>query len=81
MPKCDFNKVTKQLSPVNVLHIFRTPFPKNTCRGLLLLHVRKAYFPEHLSVTVWNRSNQFSIYSSLQQLYIQCQRPGNLIKY
>ena len=37
MPKCDFNKVVKQLffeitlrhgcSPVNLLHIFRTPFP------------------------------------------------------
>ena len=39
MPKCDFNKVAKQLywnhssawvfSPVNFLHIFRTPFTKN----------------------------------------------------
>ena len=38
MPKCDFNKVAKQLyfitllrhmcSPVNLLHIFRTPFSK-----------------------------------------------------
>ena len=39
MPKCDFNKVATQLieitlwhqrSPVNLLHIFGTPFPKNT---------------------------------------------------
>ena len=31
MPKCDFKKIVKQrCSPVNVLHIFRTPFPKNT---------------------------------------------------
>ena len=47
MSKCNFNKVallckfteiTLQhgCSPVNLLHIFRTPFPKNTCRGLLL---------------------------------------------
>ena len=38
IPKCDFNKVAKQLmcSPGDLLHIFRTPFPKNTSRGLLL---------------------------------------------
>ena len=45
MPKCDFNKVAKQLieiavrhgcSPVNLLHIFRTPYPKNTSEWLLL---------------------------------------------
>ena len=35
MPKYDFNKVAKQIalwhgsSPVNLLHIFRTPFPEN----------------------------------------------------
>ena len=37
---CDFNKVAKQLrhgcSPVNLLHIFRTPFPMNTSGGMLL---------------------------------------------
>ena len=40
MPKCDFNKVVLQLrhgcSPVNLFHIFRTPFSKNTFGGLLL---------------------------------------------
>ena len=45
MPKFDFNKVALQLieitlqhecSPVNLLHIFRTPFLKNTFGGLLL---------------------------------------------
>ena len=38
MPKCDFNKVRLQhgCSPVNLLHIFRTPFPKNTFGWLLL---------------------------------------------
>ena len=42
MPKCDFNRVAKHTlrhgcSPVNLLHIFRTLFPKNTSGGLLLL--------------------------------------------
>ena len=41
MPKCDFNKVAfltlrHGCSPVNLLHIYRTPFPKNTPRRLLL---------------------------------------------
>ena len=40
MPKSDFNKVALQLlhgcSPVNLLHIFRTPFLKNTSGGLFL---------------------------------------------
>ena len=37
MPKCDFNKVAKHgYSPVNLLHIFRTSFPKNTSGRLLL---------------------------------------------
>ena len=47
MSKCGFNKVAKQGNfieiavwhrcfPVTSLHIFRTPIPRNTCRGLLL---------------------------------------------
>ena len=49
MLKCHFNKVASQngqihsnilsafgCSPVNLLHIFRIPFPKNTSGGLLL---------------------------------------------
>ena len=45
MPKCDFNKVAVQFteitlqhacSPVNLLHIFRTPFLKNSSEWLLL---------------------------------------------
>ena len=54
MPKCDFNKVAKQsklqgnfieialrygCSPINLLHIFKIPFPKNTSEGLLLVMV------------------------------------------
>ena len=38
-PKSDFNKVAifwYGCSPVNLLHIFRTPFPKNTSGRLLL---------------------------------------------
>ena len=41
MSKCNFNKVAKQIalrrgcSPVNLPHIFRTPFIKNTSEGLL----------------------------------------------
>ena len=43
MPKCDFNKVVYnkielryECFRVNLLHIFRTPFPYNTSEGLLL---------------------------------------------
>ena len=41
MPKCDFNKVALHTlrhgcSPVNLLHIFRTPFSENTSGRLLL---------------------------------------------
>ena len=41
MPKCDFSKVIEialrhGCSPVNLLHIFRAPPPKNTSRRLLL---------------------------------------------
>ena len=45
MPKCDFNKVAGNFieialqhgySAVNLLHIFRTPFPRNTTGWLLL---------------------------------------------
>ena len=45
MPKCDFNKLQSKFteitlrhvcSPVNLLYIFRTPFPKNTSAGQLL---------------------------------------------
>ena len=45
IPKCDFNKVAKQLywnrtsawcSPVNLLYVFGTPFPKKTSRWQIL---------------------------------------------
>ena len=41
MPKCDFSNFIEitlwhGCSPVNLQHIFRTSFPKNTSGGLLL---------------------------------------------
>ena len=51
MPKCDFNEVLCNFieialwhgcSPVNLLHIFRTPFPRNTS-GWLLLNICKPF--------------------------------------
>ena len=46
MPKCDFNKVGNHTShgrfPINLLHISRTPFPKNTS-GWLLLYISKPF--------------------------------------
>ena len=56
MPKCDFDKDAKQLywnctstwvSPVNLLHIFRTTFLKNTS-GWLLLKIF-SFFLQHFS--------------------------------
>ena len=44
IPKCDFNKVPLEIplwhgcSPVNLLHIFRISFHKNTYGRLLLIH-------------------------------------------
>ena len=44
MPKCDFKRVSNieialrhGCSRVNLLQILRTPFPKNTSQGLLLI--------------------------------------------
>ena len=36
MKKQPSGDVLKKRCPVNLLHIFRTPFLKNTCKGLLL---------------------------------------------
>ena len=52
MPKCDFNKVANFVeitprhgcSPLNLLYIFRTPFPKNTPGRLLLKYETKCNF-------------------------------------
>ena len=47
MPKCHFNNVANFIemtlrhgcSPVNLLHLFRIPFPRNTSGWLLLFFV------------------------------------------
>ena len=51
MSKCDFNKVAKQLcSLVNLQHIFRAPFPKNTpgVRRLFSVNKVRKRFGRHL---------------------------------
>ena len=62
MSKCDFNKVAKQLywnptsawvSLVNLLHIFRTPFPRNTSGWLLLKKQKYIRWNKHL---VWMKT-------------------------
>ena len=55
MPKCNFNKVACTFieitlrhgwSPINLLHIFRTPFTKNASEWLLYIYV-------HLRKSIW----------------------------
>ena len=43
MTKCEFNKVVHRhgCAPVNLLHIFRTPFLRNTNVGLRLSRITK----------------------------------------
>ena len=49
MSKCDFNKIAfrHRCSPVNLLHTFRAPFPRNTS-GWLLLKVSRELFQKTL---------------------------------
>ena len=57
MRKCDFNKAAIEITirhgcfPVNLLHIFRTPFLKNTS-GWLLLMFALEYIKNKLSITL-----------------------------
>ena len=52
MPKCDFNKLCNFIeialwhgwSLINLPHILRTSYPKNTSEGLLLMNVRLAWY-------------------------------------
>ena len=45
MSKSDYNKVAFKIAfpdgcfPENLLHVFKTPFPKNTSERLLLVYV------------------------------------------
>ena len=61
MPKCDFKKAAKQLywntlhyggSAVNLLHIFREPFPKKIS-GLLLLKNLKIRLASLVNSRIW----------------------------
>ena len=52
MPKCDFNKVA--LQPVNLLHFFRTLFPRNSSGGLLL-NTPNIFIYFNFNCTIWNK--------------------------
>ena len=45
-------KLRYQCSPVNLQHIFRTPFPKNTSGGLLLSVVSTSTLLVHVGLVV-----------------------------
>ena len=47
MPKCDF-KLWHGFSLVNLLHIFKTPFPKNISGGLFLSGVPEQFKLRHI---------------------------------
>ena len=49
-----------ECSPVNLLHILRTPFPKNTSRGLLL-----NFFSEVLLLKIFNIDRKTLVLESL----------------
>ena len=46
-----------ECSSVNLLHIFRTPFPKNTSEGLLL-HLQKLFLS---IILLWNTSARLKV--------------------
>ena len=74
MPECDFNvkfqsnfiKVTLRhgQSPVNLLHIFKTSFPKYTYGGLLL-HLQAVF----LIVKTQRRSNLLFDYTLISSIF------------
>ena len=70
MPKCDFNNFAKATllkshfgmvcSPVDLLHIFRTSFLKNTSGGLLL------FFAEHHRSTDSESGSELVVHTQLK---------------
>ena len=81
MPNADFNKVALQItlwhrcSSVNLLHIFRTPFPRNTSAWLLL------YFPmlhRRFSTVFWICLITTKIYSQIIQIPLTIGSPASL---
>ena len=69
MSKCGLNKVAFNFieitlrhgcSPVNLLHIFRTPFPNKTCGSLLLqniLRIDQCLLDDNNTATIKNKLN------------------------
>ena len=61
MPKCDFIEIAFQHGcfPVDVLHIPRTPFPKNISGQLLLkfrkIHSKTPVFATLLKKKIWHK--------------------------
>ena len=71
MLKCDFNKVAKHgCSHVNLLHIFRTPFLKNTSGWLFLKEAFEQKFLTIMSKTFLNYVGLLFLPTDLQQLPI-----------
>ena len=66
MPKCDFNKVA-------LLHIFRTPFLKNTC-GWLLLKVHSFFTPFLKFHEKVNRDSKTKV--NISKFYIEPAQTG-----
>ena len=63
MLKCDFNKVTSNFieitlchgcSPVNLLHIFRTPLPNNDSYERHNLSVKLVFF-RYVVIKMWQK--------------------------
>ena len=63
-------------SPVNLLHIFRTAFPKNTSEQLLLVFVKdlyqltRKYHVFHLFITITNTLLIFTLYCLKSHTYL-----------
>ena len=72
MPKCDFNKLLckfiemtlrHRVSPVNLVHIFKKPFLKNTSGWLLLTRIRTTgiYIWQNLCVSSYTSAELFLV--------------------
>ena len=74
MPKCDFNKIALRHGcfPVSLLHIFRTPFPKNIS-GRLLLDLSKNQKQQNQSDVFLNFSCDF--FNSFMRRAVIIQKP------
>ena len=57
MPKSGFDNV----APVNLLHIFRTPFPKNTSGGVLLYITKDDFDDVHVTLLQVNVEKKYKL--------------------